>query len=192
MRHSLTREHERFTPPKLIVQPLESLRRPFFLHQLQRKQAVHGEYNRYLAFPPATDSKLLLDYMMSLDAQDPILDGEEKRGDNSHQSMTINAEIGEANSPPRQEVEYVTGWRFVAVGIAIVLSMFLVRHHLKRPWKLLSQQADTCLGFLRSGETFTPAESSLGPRLRPRTDKQYNGRLSSLQQFPASRTSSTA
>ena len=25
-----------------------------------------------------------------------------------------------------REMEYVTGWRFVAVGIAIVLSMFLV------------------------------------------------------------------
>lgn len=120
---------------------------------------MHREYNIDLAVPLATVLKLLLDSMMSSDAQGPVLEGEEKKGDNS-QSMTIDTELGEANSPPRQEVEYVTGWRFVAVGIAIVLSMFLVRHHLKRPW---SQQADICLGFLRSGEGVTPAESSHGP-----------------------------
>ncbi len=120
---------------------------------------MYGEYNLDLAFPPATVSKLLLDSMLSSDARDPVLDGEEKKADNS-QSMTIGAEVGEANSPSRQEVEYVTGWRFVAVGIAIVLSMFLVRHHLKRPW---SQRADICLGFPRSCESFTPAESSHGP-----------------------------
>ena len=121
------------------------------------------EYSLDFAFPPAIVLKLLLDYMMSSVAQDPILDGEEKSGDKSHQSMPINAGIGKANNPPRQEVEYVTGWRFVAVGIAIVLSMFLVRHHLKTPRKPLSQQADTFLGFLRSGKTFTPAGSSQGP-----------------------------
>lgn len=34
---------------------------------------------------------------------------------------------GHGQLSAKNEVEYVTGWRFIAIAIAIVLSMFLVR-----------------------------------------------------------------
>ena len=66
-------------------------------------------------------------------SSDPMIQDQEESDGNLHQSKTFDAEDRAANGPADQEVEYATGWRFIAVGIAIVLSTFLVRHTLKAP-----------------------------------------------------------
>lgn len=45
---------------------------------------------------------------------------------NAGQSTNAEGESGGDGNVVVKEMDYVTGWRFVAVGIAIVLSMFLV------------------------------------------------------------------
>ena len=52
---------------------------------------------------------------------------QEKNGNDVHLVHDTDPEAGEVSISTVPEIEYVTGWRFVAVGIAIVMSMFLVR-----------------------------------------------------------------
>ena len=56
---------------------------------------------------------------------------EEKNDSHVSQTLHIASDGGDNSQSAVVKVEHVTGWRFVAVGVAIVLSMFLVRlpHH---------------------------------------------------------------
>lgn len=44
----------------------------------------------------------------------------------SETNVTLSVEHSNILDPENPEVQYLSGWRFTAVGIAIVLSMFLV------------------------------------------------------------------